>query len=59
MRPDVALFNDDAALGVVDRMHSVDDLLDLAEVEVLHEVVAEDCVGQQLRRPASRHHETV
>ena len=53
---DVMLFDDDAILAVVHQVHSVDDLLDLAEVQVLHEVVVQDCLGQQLLCPALCHH---
>ena len=52
VRADVSLPDDDALLGVVNRVHRVDDLLDLRVVQVLHEVVAEDRLRQQLLRPA-------
>ena len=53
---DVMLFDDDAALAVVHRVHCVDDLLDLAQVQVLHEVVVQDCLGQQQLCPESCDH---
>jgi len=53
VRADVALSDDDAVLAVLDRVHRVDDLLDLRHVEVFHEVIAEYRVGQQLLRPAA------
>jgi len=49
---DVTFLDDDAALDIVDRVHSVNDLLCLAVVEVLHEVVAQDRLRQQLLCPA-------
>jgi len=52
VRADVSFLDDDAALAVVDGVHRVDDVLDLRVVEVLHEVVAQDRLGQQLLRPA-------
>jgi len=56
VRSDVSFLDDDAALGVVDGVHCVDNLLDLRVVQVLHEVVAQDRFSQQLFRPVSCHH---
>ena len=49
---DVTFADDNAVLGIVSCMHCIDDLLDLRVVEVLHEVIAKDSLGQQLPRPA-------
>ena len=51
--PDVAFLDNDASAGVVDGMHGVDDLSYLSQVQVLHEVIAKDCLRQQLLRSAS------
>ena len=46
MRSDVSFLDNDAALAVVDRVHGVDDLLDLADIKVLHKIIVQDCLGQ-------------
>ena len=48
---DVTFFDDDAAFAVVDRMHRIDNVLDLSVVEILHEIVAQNRLCQQLLRP--------
>lgn len=36
---DIPLFDDEAASGILDRVHAVNDLADLGHLEVLHEVI--------------------
>ncbi len=48
--PDVALLDDEGAPGVLHWVHAVDDLLDLALLQVLHEVVVHDRGLDQLAR---------
>ena len=44
----MALLDDEAALGELDRVHAVDDVVDLVDLEVLHEVVVEQRRLEQL-----------
>lgn len=50
--PDVALLDYETAGLVVFRVHAVDDLSDLGQLQVLHEVVVQDRVLDQLARSA-------
>ena len=49
---DVTLFNDEAAALVVDWVHAVDDLTDLSQFQILHEIVAHNGRFDQLPRSA-------
>jgi len=46
MCADISLLDDYTSLLVVDRVHSVDDLLYLTHVQVLHEIVVQNSFSQ-------------
>lgn len=60
-RAHIALLNDAAVLSILHRVHAVHDLLDLRQLQVLHEVVVQDGLLDQILGPGDevRQNETV
>ena len=52
-RAHIALLNDTAVRSILHRVHAVHDLLDLRQLQVLHEVIVQDGLLYQVLRPAA------
>lgn len=50
----IALLNDTAVLSILHRVHAVHDLLDLRQLQVLHEVIVQDGLLDQILRPGDK-----
>lgn len=53
-RAHVALLDDAAVLAILHRVHAVHDLLDLRQLQVLHEVIVQDGLLDQILRPGDK-----
>lgn len=51
-RAHVALLDDAAVFAILHRIHAVHDLLDLRQLQVLHEVIVQDGLLDQILGPA-------
>lgn len=50
-RADVAFFDDAGIIPIIYGVHAVHDLLDLRQLQVLHEVIVQDGLFYELLRP--------
>ena len=49
-RAHISLFDDEAAFGIVHRVHTVHDLADLGHLKILHEVIVQNGILDQISR---------
>lgn len=50
-RAHISLFDDTALFFILYRIHAVHDLLDLRQLQILHEVIVKNCLFDEFFRP--------